>query len=69
VYGLCSTDSIGSFDFDIVSHEPLYDPSELPFANEESFEVLFPNNDKYKEVLAQHQDKEVGEVKILKRGE
>jgi hypothetical protein len=69
VYDLHSTKSIWSDDFDIVSHEPPYDPSELPFVSEESFEVLFPKNDKYKEALAQHQDKEVGDVKLLKRGE
>jgi hypothetical protein len=69
VYDLRSAESIGADDFDRVSYEPPYDASELPFAGEESFEVLFLRNGERREALTQYQGKDVGEVKILRRND
>jgi len=69
VYDLHSAESIGDYNFDKVSYEPPYDTSELPFAGEESFEVLFLRNGERREALNQYQGKDVGEVKILTRND
>jgi hypothetical protein len=66
---LNGTDATSDDEFDRVSNEPPYDASELPFANEEAFEVLFPRTNKYDKGLVRHYDKDVGEVKILQNDE
>jgi hypothetical protein len=63
------TDTASDDEFDRVSNEPPYDASELPFANEEAFEVMFPRTNKYDKGLVRHYDKDAGEVKILQNDE
>jgi hypothetical protein len=44
-----------------------YDPSKLPFIQEDSIDMLLPRTDEYKDKVAKYHGKEPGSIQILKK--
>jgi hypothetical protein len=58
------------------THEPIkesllvFSPEDLPFASEEDFHKMkWPKKEEYQHLLDKYKDKEVGTIKLLKKGE
>jgi hypothetical protein len=60
-------DYVSECDYDVPPQIIEYDPSELPFMQEDSIDMLLPRTDEYKEKLAKYQGKEPGSIQILKK--
>jgi hypothetical protein len=59
-----------------VTHEsikenlPIFSPKDLSFTSEEYFdEIQWPKKEEYQQLLDKYKDKEVGTVKLLKKGD
>jgi hypothetical protein len=59
-----------------VTHEPIkenlpvFSPEDFPFASEEDFDkIQWPKKEEYQQLLDKYKDKEVGTVKLLKKGD
>jgi hypothetical protein len=59
-----------------VTHEsikeklPIFSPTDFPFASEEDFDkIQWPKKEEYQQILDNYMDKEVGNVKLLKKGD
>ena len=49
---------------------PIFSLEDLPFTSEEDFdEIQWPNKEEYQQLLDKYKDKEVGIVKLLKKGD
>jgi hypothetical protein len=49
---------------------PEFSPDDMPFATEEDFDqIQWPKREEYQQLLDKYKDKEVGVVKLLKKGE
>jgi hypothetical protein len=58
------------------AHEPImeslpeFSPDDMPFATKEDFDqIQWPKREDYQQLLDKYKDKEVGAVKLLKKGE
>jgi hypothetical protein len=60
-------DYVTECDYDVHTQFIEYDPSELPFMQEDSIDVLLPWTNKYKEKLAKYHGKDPGSIQILKK--
>jgi hypothetical protein len=54
-------------EYDVHPQTIEYDPSELPFMQEESIDTILPWTNQYKEKLAKYHGKEPGSTQILKK--
>jgi hypothetical protein len=54
-------------DYDVLPQTIEYDPSELPFMQEDSIDIILPWIDQYKYKLAKYHGKEPGSIQILKK--
>jgi hypothetical protein len=49
---------------------PVFSPDDFPFASKEDFaQIQWPKKEEYQQLLNKYKDKEVGTVKLLKKGE
>jgi hypothetical protein len=49
---------------------PVFSPDDIPFTTEEDFDqIQWPKKEEYQQLLNKYKDKEVGTVKLLKKGE
>jgi hypothetical protein len=54
----------------IMESLPEFSPNDMPFATEEDFDqIQWPKKEEYQQLLDKYKDKEVGNVKLLKKGE
>jgi hypothetical protein len=54
----------------IMESLPEFSPDDMPFATEEDFDqIQWPKREEYQQLLDKYKDKEVGAVKLLKKGE
>jgi hypothetical protein len=67
VMDLDGPDYASECDYDVLPQTIEYDPSELPFLQEDSIDTLLPLTDQYKDKLAKYQGKEPGSIQILKK--
>jgi hypothetical protein len=67
VMDLDGLDYVSECDYDVPTQSIEYDPSELPFMQEDSIDVLLPWTDEYKEKLSKYHGKEPGSIQILKK--
>jgi hypothetical protein len=58
---------VSEHNYDVPPQIIEYDPSELPFIQEDSIEMFLPWTDEYKEKLAKYHGKEPGSIHILKK--
>jgi hypothetical protein len=54
-------------DYDVLPQTIEYDPSELPFMQDDSIDTCLPLTYQYKEKLAKYHGKELGSIQILKK--
>jgi hypothetical protein len=60
-------DYVSEHDYDVPPQIIEYDPSELPFMQEDSIEMFLPWTNEYKEKLVKYHGKEPGSIQILKK--
>jgi hypothetical protein len=54
----------------IMESLPEFSPQDMPFAKEEAFDrIQWPTREEYQQILDKYENKEVGVVKLLKKGE
>jgi hypothetical protein len=60
-------DYVNECDYDVLSQTIEYDPSELPFFQEDSIDTLLPWTCQYKDKLAKYHGKETWSIQTLKK--